>query len=227
MLYSISVLLVAWFTSWRLGLALAFLSPTMLLLVRLFAGDSYSHWAYYVLNPLLKFCILAIFVYWVHKSKIYIARINELARNDSLTEAINRRFFMELMQGEIDRSQRHKHPFTLAYDDLDNFKTVNDQFGHSVGDRVLQTIVAYIKNNPRKVDVVARLGGDEFALLLSEIGKEQARIVISKIRQGLLDEMQNNGWQITFSIGVLTCMDTPYTVEGIVTMVDKLWHGSI
>ncbi|MFA4915140.1 MAG: GGDEF domain-containing protein [Syntrophales bacterium] len=107
---------------------------------------------------------------------------------------------------EIERSQRHKHPFTVTYFDLDNFKTVNDRFGHSMGDNVLCTVVRYAKTHLRKMDIVARLGGDEFAFLLPETDQVQARVAISKIQISLLDEMYRNDWPVTFSIGVLTCI---------------------
>ncbi|MBF0229084.1 MAG: GGDEF domain-containing protein [Desulfamplus sp.] len=225
LLYAIPVLAAAWFTNWRIGLALAFMSPIMLVFVRVSNSYYYSHWAYYILNPLLKFWIFAMLVYWLHTSKKYIVRIKELAHTDGLTGAANRRFFMELMQAEIERSKRYNHPFTIVYFDLDNFKAVNDKFGHSVGDRVLQTTVTYIKNNLRKVDVVARLGGDEFALLLPEIGEEAARIVVSKIQKGLLRAMDKNSWEITFSIGVLTCKNPISTPDEIVKIVDELMYS--
>ncbi len=224
LLYSIPVLVITWFTSWRLGLVLAFLSPIMLLLVRLFVGYYYDHWFYYFLNPLLKFFILASFAYLVQKSKEYLARAKELACTDDLTGAGNRRFFIERLQVEIDRSRRDRHPFTVAYLDLDNFKAINDRFGHAAGDGILRAIVIYIKNNLRKIDLVARLGGDEFALLLPETGQEQAQIVVSKIRQGLLDEMKKNNRRITFSIGVLTCMGDPPVVNEIVRIADELMY---
>lgn len=83
---------------------------------------------------------------------------------------------------EIDRLHRYGRPFTVAYIDLDNFKAVNDQFGHAIGDRVLCTVVSSLKKYMRKTDVCARLGGDEFALLLPETDHEFARLVISKIQ---------------------------------------------
>jgi diguanylate cyclase (GGDEF)-like protein len=113
----------------------------------------------------------------------------------------------------------------LAYIDLDNFKIMNDQFGHSVGDQVLRTVVSSARKYLRKTDVVARLGGDEFALLMPETDQESARIALSKIQSGLLEEMRQSHWPITFSIGVLTCMATPQTTDALVSLADELMYS--
>ena len=118
-----------------------------------------------------------------------------------------------------------KHPFTLAYIDLDNFKTVNDQLGHATGDQVLRTVVSSVKKNIRRTDIVARLGGDEFALLLPETNQESARVVLSKIQDGLLEEMRKNNWPVTFSIGVLTCRVAPPSTDALVSMADELMYS--
>jgi diguanylate cyclase (GGDEF)-like protein len=108
---------------------------------------------------------------------------------------------------------------------LDNFKAVNDQFGHIIGDQVLCTIVSYTKNHLRKVDVIARLGGDEFAVLLPETSQESARVALSKLREGLLAEMRQNTWPITFSMGVLTCNTAPSTADELVRLADELMYA--
>jgi diguanylate cyclase (GGDEF)-like protein len=142
-----------------------------------------------------------------------------------LTGAANSRFFYKLAQMEIDRFQRYTHPFSLAFIDLDNFKFVNDQFGHAVGDQVLRTVVSSVKKHSRKTDTIARLGGDEFALLLSETNEESARIVLAKIQDMLLAEMREHNWPITFSIGVLTCNASPQTTDELVRITDELMYS--
>ena len=129
------------------------------------------------------------------------------------------------VQKEIGRLQRYKRQFTVAYVDLDNFKTVNDQFGHSKGDELLRIVANTARNQLRDTDVVARLGGDEFALLLPETGQEDARVVIAKIQRSFLSEMRNNGWPVTLSIGVLTCIEMPGTADELIKMADKLMYS--
>jgi diguanylate cyclase (GGDEF)-like protein len=77
----------------------------------------------------------------------------------------------------------------------------------------------------RKTDVVARLGGDEFALLLPETDQDSARVAFTKIQGGLLEEMRQSNWPVTFSIGVLTCNAVPHTTDELVKMTDELMYA--
>lgn len=149
----------------------------------------------------------------------------ELARVDPLTGAANQRSFYELAQREIERSRRYKYSFSIAYFDLDNFKEINDQFGHKVGDEILCEVVKYATGRLRKTDLFARLGGDEFAFLLVETGPELAQTIISKFQEEVLLRIQENGSPVTFSIGVLTCIDASLTLEEILKMVDDLMYS--
>ena len=149
----------------------------------------------------------------------------ELAYTDYLTGAVNSRFFFDLVEMEIGRLQRYKHPFTIAYIDIDNFKVVNDQFGHTTGDQVLRAVVNQGRKHLRKTDVVARLGGDEFALLLPETKQESAQAAIAKIQRGILEEIHQSNWSITFSVGVLTCLNAPNTTDEIFRMADALMYS--
>jgi len=142
-----------------------------------------------------------------------------------LTGVVNPRFFQELAQMEIHRFERYGRSFLLAYPDLDNFKTVNDRFGHPAGDQVLRIVASSARKGLRKSDVIARLGGDEFALLLPETDEESARLALSKIRDGLLEEMRLGNWPVTFSIGVLTCIASPRSAEELVRMADALMYS--
>jgi diguanylate cyclase (GGDEF)-like protein len=108
--------------------------------------------------------------------------------------------------------------------DLDNFKAVNDRFGHHTGDQVLRTVVDHTRNHLRKIDVIARIGGDEFVLLLPETGRESAQAVVSKLQEVLLEAMALNSWPITFSIGVLTCNIAPHSTDELLKMTDKLMY---
>ena len=152
-------------------------------------------------------------------------REKELARTDFLTGAHNARHFHDLVQQEIDRFQRYERPFTIAFLDLDNFKTVNDLFGHGMGDKVLCAVVQRVSSRLRKTDVVSRLGGDEFACLLTETGREAAQAIIAEIHRDLLIEMQGQDWPVTFSIGVLTCFNTPQTADELIKMADNLMYS--
>jgi diguanylate cyclase (GGDEF)-like protein len=149
-----------------------------------------------------------------------------LARVDHLTGAANTRSLLETLRSEVERSRRYMRPFTLAYIDLDNFKAINDTFGHSTGDLLLQTVVTVISAHARRTDVVARLGGDEFAILLPEADETAARTAITKTRESLVHEMDRRGWPVTVSIGVLTCVDTNLGSEELLQQVDDLMYAA-
>lgn len=149
----------------------------------------------------------------------------ELARVDPLTGAANQRSFYQLAQREIERSRRYKYPFTIAYLDLDDFKEINDQFGHKVGDEILRAVVKYAIGRLRKTDLFARLGGDEFAFLLVETGPELAQTIISKFQEDAFLQIQENNSPVTFSIGVLTCINASLTLEEILKTVDDLMYS--
>ncbi len=125
---------------------------------------------------------------------------------------------------ELSRARRYGHTLTMSYIDLDNFKYINDHFGHNVGDVVLRLVGQTILRNLRSSDTVARLGGDEFAVLFPETDSDAAQMVLCKIQGLLLAEMQRNAWPISFSIGAVTYVEAPESVNKMVQMADDLMY---
>jgi diguanylate cyclase (GGDEF)-like protein len=147
-----------------------------------------------------------------------------LSRTDYLTGTANVRAFYEVAQQEIERARRYHHPFTVAYLDVDNFKSVNDQFGHRTGDRLLRVVAQAIQNDLRPTDTMARLGGDEFALLLPEANCEAAAVVLRRVQERVLREMQKHRWPVTLSVGALTCLNPPRRVDELIGLTDDLMY---
>jgi diguanylate cyclase (GGDEF)-like protein len=183
----------------------------------------YSHKVVYLWNTAIRLGFFLLTVLSLRLGKT-LERERALARSDYVTGVVNARFFRDLAQREIDRSARYLHPFTIAYIDVDNFKAINDAFGHATGDKVLSAVADSMQQHLRKTDVVARVGGDEFVILLPEIGTEAAQAVISKMRQRLSEEMQDKSWPVTFSIGVLTFTAVPVSADEMLTMADKMMY---
>jgi len=166
----------------------------------LMAGQIYSHWVIPYWNAIMRFAIFLTNVYILSKLKDALELEKMLSRLDSLTGIVNGKYFIELINSGLLQSSKYNHPFTVAYMDLDNFKPVNDRFGHNEGDIVLCTLASIIRNNIRAIDTVGRLGGDEFAILFPEMGTEETQGVIPKIHKSLLDSILENRWDITISI---------------------------
>lgn len=106
---------------------------------------------------------------------------------DSLTNVFSRSFLRELLQGEISRAERNNRPLGLIMCDVDNFKTVNDRFGHLMGDYVLAQIASILKSCVRGSDYVVRYGGDEFLIVLSETDAPGSQVVLNRIREKVAD----------------------------------------
>lgn len=135
------------------------------------------------------------------------------------------RYFCELADTELSRARRYERPLTIAYLDIDNFKLVNDRLSHATGDLLLKRVAESIRNNIRVIDTIARVGGDEFVTLFPETDPDTAKLVIERIQKGLRDVVQENKWPITFSIGALTCVTIPDSVEALVTAADRLMYS--
>ena len=223
--YLIPIALVTWLVGQWLGIVASIISSAVWVGTDVAAGGPYLATSIYIWNTFIVlgfFVIVALLLSALQKA---LEHEREMAHTDYLTGAMNRRFFFELLQMEIDRSQRYAHPFTIAYIDIDNFKEVNDRFGHISGDQVLNLVVKRARWHIRKTDLVARLGGDEFALLFPETSQESAQIILSKIQPEILAGMQSANWPVTISIGALTCVGAPPGTQEVIGMVDDLMYS--
>jgi diguanylate cyclase (GGDEF)-like protein len=223
--YLIPIALLTWLVGRRAGIAAAVISAAVWVATELGAEEAFLSASIYIWNTFIVLSFFLIVVMLLSALRKALEHERELAQTDYLTGAVNPRFFFEILQMEIDRSQRYAHPFTIAYIDIDNFKAINDRFGHVTGDRVLITLVERARQNLRKTDLVARLGGDEFALLLPETGQESSQTILSKIQSEILAGLQEQDWQVTISIGVLTCVNAPLTSREILGLVDELMYS--
>ena len=132
-------------------------------------------------------------------------QLEYIARTDSLTQAFNRRYFMDVLAYEMEKSMRYGDPLTLILFDIDNFKAVNDRYGHNAGDVVLQSISQLCSTETRQPDIFARVGGEEFACLLSGSSANNYAILAERLRQqvqNLVTEYEQHSIQVTISLGV-------------------------
>ena len=147
---------------------------------------------------------------------------SDLARTDPLTGLANGRAFSDQLERELGRQRRVGGTLALAYLDLDEFKAINDQFGHAEGDRVIQTMGAYLRAGIRSVDLAARLGGDEFALLLPEADEQKASTAMERLRRDLNAGFRLEGWRVTASVGIAVMIEPTASARQALGLADGL-----
>lgn len=146
------------------------------------------------------------------------ARLREASNTDSLTGLVNHRGFVDMLAVELQRHVRYGSPLSLIMIDLDNFKQINDTYGHLQGDNLLKLLAQVLKRNLRETDIVARYGGDEFTIIVPELNKAEAFAVAEKLRDKveattfwLGEEIKET---LTLSLGVCDAVagDDPMTM---------------
>jgi len=149
--------------------------------------------------------------------------LQRLSVTDSLTKLYNRRFLLDRITGEIDRSRRHKRTFAVLLVDVDNFKRYNDAYGHLAGDEVLTRVASLLQESTRQVDCVARYGGEEFVAVLAETDMAGAQEACDRIRTRLGTQMFQSA-KITLSIGVAEFPTHGETPEALTAAADAAMY---
>ncbi|MEJ2707348.1 MAG: diguanylate cyclase [Anaerolineales bacterium] len=161
------------------------------------------------------------------------AEVQKLAITDTLTGFHNRRGLAQFGQREVDRAQRYSRPLSLIMIDIDHFKQINDEFGHTAGDQVLATIAGRIRNTVRELDILGRYGGDEFVVILPETDLFTASAVAERIRQHLLEPMVLPAIQptrdsliVTASIGVTRAAADSINLLDLIDRADQAAYAA-
>jgi len=151
----------------------------------------------------------------------YVERVKQLAYLDGLTGIFNRRYFELRITEEIERARRFGAGMAVIMVDIDQFKRLNDEFGHLLGDEVLRQVSSIFHQQLRKIDVVCRYGGEEFAILLSQTNPQHARGIAEKLRK-LVETWQFPGVPraVTISVGTSTYPDHGTTRDELVKAAD-------
>ena len=218
--YLVPITVGAWYAGRTIGIVLVVLSAIECFFVaQIRTSDPYLGAIYW--NTITRLVIYLPLAVITARLREALTHEKTLARTDSLTGAANTRTFHEQAELEVQRSTRTSRPLSIAYIDLDNFKYVNDQFGHLVGDEVLRIIVRTMRRNTRATDIVARLGGDEFALLLPETDADGTLTSLRKLQAGVQTEMRRRNWPVTTSIGAVTFRTPPANVATLIQRADK------
>jgi diguanylate cyclase (GGDEF)-like protein len=148
----------------------------------------------------------------IHK---YTQDLEYYAARDPLTDLFNQRVFNDMMSYEIKRAAKHEYPFALMVIDCDNFKPINDNFGHAFGDKFLQTVANILEDEKRDEDIVARYGGDEFTIILPECDENGALTVANRISKKIESEklIAPDGSRVGITISVGICVYPMHTLS--------------
>ncbi|TVP89882.1 MAG: sensor domain-containing diguanylate cyclase [Pseudomonadaceae bacterium] len=157
------------------------------------------------------------------------SRLEYLAQYDQLTELPNRAMYLNRLQAALQRAQRDTLQLAVIYLDLDNFKQINDTFGHSIGDQLLCEVGRRLRKCVRESDTIGRLGGDEFAILLDGISKQEAATMVAdKILAALSDPFILGGTSLTTtpSLGIAVYPDHGEDDEQLVQRADEAMYAA-
>ena len=147
----------------------------------------------------------------LENAKMY-KRMEEMATTDGLTSLPNHRAFQSRLSEMLYRAERHRKPVSVVLTDVDKFKSINDTYGHPVGDAVLRRVAKVVADQVRKVDHVARYGGEEFVMVLEETDAEGAKLLCERVRQEVAAQVmtsEKGSFRVTISLGIAS-----YPIDG-------------
>ena len=157
-------------------------------------------------------------------------KLRELSRTDGLTGLSNYRWFRETLNREFLRSRRYGHETSLILADVDNFKQVNDLYGHQTGNRMLRHLAQILVQNVRDVDFLARFGGDEFAVILPETSAEEATAVAERVQQSVAEATFPVAHRlpphVTMSLGLTTYPTDATTPDELIAKADAALYAA-
>lgn len=190
------------------------------------AGEVLSHPIFYVWNGSVRLAFFLTVSSLLRQLRAQLDREREFSRRDYRTGLWNARAFKEALAVEHTRALRQKTSLSLAFLDLDHFKSVNDTKGHDEGDRVLAQVADTLKAIVRRSDVIARLGGDEFVIVLPGCDSAAAEQIGEKLVQAIRTMSKEQGWPVTASVGVLVHPDprAEDDLKALVRLSDQLMY---
>ena len=223
--YLLPISLASWSLGKRAGQVVALLCALALESSHFLAGAESSPFTAFW-NLAVRLAVFLVMANLIAEIRRLLTHQTELSHTDALTGIMNRRAFEESARAELAMMGTQVTCLTFVFLDVDDFKSINDTLGHSVGDEVLLQVAACLRSQLWGSDTLARLGGDEFVMLLPNTDSGAAQKVIPRLRQCLMDSMMQHNWPVTFSMGVVTCTAAPQGLGHLVHLGDQLMYTS-
>jgi len=222
--YLLPITIVVWGNGKKPGICLSLISTVIWFASNKLAGQEHSNILIFYWNAAVRAGFFLTTTFLLAEIRILLEQERNLSRTDSLTGTLNRRAFYEFAELQVASLKRVFRPFTAILFDIDNFKSINDQLGHHVGDLLLQSVAKTIRALIRSNDRLVRLGGDEFMLYLPETGTNESHTIVSRLFKNLNRVMEGNRWPVSFSLGVMTFLKIPRSVDEMIRIADELMY---
>jgi diguanylate cyclase (GGDEF)-like protein len=203
--------------------------------IRIYPNNSYLNFIF-VLNSIVAFTTVGLMIYIFfnamvmdkEKLKLQNDHLSELANKDSLTQLLNRRAMKQRLELAVDRKQNHNVEFVIAIVDVDDFKQINDRYGHDCGDMVLKNVVGVIRENVRETDYVSRWGGDEILILFNKSSMAGVVTCVERIHNEIAESsFEYNGEALIVTITAGICQsDNYFMYQDVILEADRrLYDG--
>ena len=225
-LYFAPVAIMAWYSGRAGALLASALAAAAWDTSNVLAGLEFSSRGIWVSNTIMLALSFAVVGLLIAQLRAAVLRESELSLTDPLTSMLNGRAFHKAADRIMAHCRRTGRPLTVAFLDLDNFKSVNDQLGHRAGDEMLRSIAKRMRASIRPDDVGARLGGDEFVVLFPEIGPADAVIALDRLRSSLATVLGSGPVVVTSSAGAVTFLTVPEDIEEMLHAADTRMYAA-
>lgn len=216
--YIAPVALCTWLYGRRAGVIFAVVAAVVWSAVDILGQHYYSKDIYYLWNSVMRLCVFFTIA-------MLVSALKNHADKDYLTGLMNLRSILSVLHVEINRFKRYQTPFVIGLLDIDNFKKLNDSYGHLCGDHLLQVIATIMKTRLRSTDSIARIGGDEFVFILPQTRAVAVDALITEILCTIDREAEQ--WQnlISASIGVVCCETSIKSSAELIQLSDELMYS--
>lgn len=224
--YLVPISIAAWFDNKKVTIITILVSGLTWLYADFISGHQYKHIAAPYWNAIARLGFFSVVAFLLIKVRENLTAMTKMAMQDNLTTLNNTRAFaiqyQQLREGKI----RGRQKIAVALIDMDGFKAVNDQHGHSKGDDVLITFAQVLKSVARSSDIVARMGGDEFVMLLKDTDQKGAEVFETRLREAFLMSGLKRQYGVDFSMGIRIFDELPENLDDATHQADQLMYQS-